>query len=178
MIDILLDCDGVLADFISAAIKRHKKDMSVDEWKVWNHHEEDWGMTDEEFWIPLKGEDFWYNLEFYPWSKELLNNLQRLGKVTIVTAPTKDPGCFSGKYRWLTEKLNINHDDIIIGRSKHLLANKYSILIDDNPRNIMEFVLRGGNGVTFPQPWSSTEFKNWKEVVYRVQKIKNNICDI
>lgn len=167
--EIFLDCDGVLADFVSASLAYHGRSEKHDDIKTWNYFAE-WGMTPEEFWRPLRGRHFWANLKPYPWATELYTALKALGDVTIVTSPSDDIECASGKAEWLDFHLGIRPEDCFIGKKKHLLSGN-GVLVDDSESQWRMFVNTGGRCVLFPQPWNCAQGK-WFDVVGSVKSIK------
>lgn len=149
---ILLDMDGVLADFLSQACHIHKQPLeSVDRWDFY----ESWGLTAEQFWLPLRGRAFWANLEPYHWARRLYYTLASQYDVTIATSPNKDPDCASGKVDWLYRYFGEDFRDYLIGPEKWLMAKPGHLLIDDNADTCRKFIELGGNAVLFPQPWNT-----------------------
>lgn len=150
---ILLDCDGVLCDFVTGSIKAHKKEnFTHDDVKHWSYFE-DWGMTAEEFFKGVMGYDFWFNLEPYPWAHELVEKIG-VDNFVITTAPTMDPECVQAKINWLYKHFNILMTNIMVGSRKELMARPDVVLIDDSPSNIKKFSEAGGQTILFPQPWN------------------------
>lgn len=162
MNNILLDCDGVLADFVSASLKIHKRLEKHRDIKKFNFYT-DWGMSSEEFWEPLRGSFFWENLRPYPWSAQFLRELKLHGDITIVTSPSTDPECCTGKMKWLERNFNFSPTDIVVGSKKWLLAGN-GILIDDSQDNANRFRQNGGLAILFPQSWNSAT-GNWETVI-------------
>lgn len=152
--DILLDCDGVLADFVTAAIKTCGRKEEHDDIRGWGFFE-DWGLTEDEFWEKCKGREFWMSLKPYPWAKRLLKGLKREGDVTIMTSPSQDYECAGAKIEWLEKNLGVNYKDVSITHKKKIAANPSSLIIDDKPSHIDDFRSRGGRGILFSQPWNS-----------------------
>lgn len=164
--EIILDSDGVLADFVSATLKLHNRTESHDDVGHWNYYRE-WGMTDEEFWDVLRGWEFWHNIEPYPWAQELYSELSKLGRVTIVTSPSNDPFASAGKQMWFKTHFNLKPKNVFVGGRKELMANPNAILVDDFIDNINLFKKHGGLTVMFPQPWNEAE-GTYKDVIERV----------
>lgn len=161
-INILLDCDGVICDFLSGAIdvlnKKYKRDYTVEQYAR-NFGEfgidKFYGITTQEFWDTItETENFWYNLQPFPWAKELYDYLKIIGNVTIVTSPSLDPDCAKQKLMWLKHHLNIDSTDVFIGSKKHLMAGN-GLLIDDYKKNVMDFMNNGGDAIIVPSNWNS-----------------------
>ncbi len=103
-----------------------------------------------------RGVDFWADLPEYPWFFDLYNGLCRVGpEVIFLTASGHFPFAPNGKLAWMQSRLGERFDDFVITRHKHLLANPFSILIDDSPAMIDSFSKAGGHGVMFPQRWNA-----------------------
>lgn len=148
---VLLDMDGVIADFVGGANKAHGYREDLD-WTKWSA-----GLSSEEFWEPINAcsPEFWRNLEPYPWTNLLTKSLMHhFNDVYICTSPAHEP-CSSAKVEWVREHLpEYYHRRFVITNHKHLLAGPDTILIDDSDHNILKFTRAGGHGVLFPQPWN------------------------
>lgn len=165
--NILLDMDGVLANFVGGAIDAHGADERVEEqtaynfWRDWPTSWADryeWGentMSDFEFWTACSGHDFWAGLKPYSWTVELYSELRKIAPVKIVTAPrSRDAGCFSGKLEWLHSHLGVNSTDVVFTSQKWLLNGNMNVLIDDHDDQFDNFISHGGDAVIFPQAWN------------------------
>lgn len=152
---VFLDMDGVLVDFISGAHEVHGRKYIHDEyprgcWNICDH----WGITDDAFWAGVDGKfDFWESLQPYPWLHEVLSLARHAGPVKLLTSPSKSPLCYYGKRAWCDR--HIPKDiELIICKSKHLMATPQRLLIDDGDHNVKPWVDKGGKAVLFPQPWN------------------------
>jgi len=159
MIRLFLDMDGVLCNFVDSAVKQ----LGVTDYSIPNglHNIEEWpgiNISKSKFWkaIDAGGEDFWSNLDKYPWTDELLK-ISREYSTFILTAPASNPVCFSGKIKWLYKHAPWLVRNVIITSHKYLLAggNKDNILVDDNDSKISMFNGFGGTGILFPQQWNT-----------------------
>lgn len=168
---ILLDCDGVLADFVSAALLAHDRPETHDEWHYWDFYRR-WCLTAEDFWRPMRGAAWWFGIKPYPWAADLL---KALGDVTIVTAPNSDPECPRGKLDWLRAHFGITHKRVVIAERKEILAHPGTVLIDDYSLNVNNFRDHGGNSILFPQPWNCRSAEAgpdaWQTVVEEIAKL-------
>jgi 5'(3')-deoxyribonucleotidase len=162
--------DGVLANFLKAACAMHNRPYEPKEITQFDVAEV-WGISASEFWSPLSGQEFWENLEPYEWAKDLYEGLKEVAPVTILTAPSRDPGCIPGKIAWLERHLGIKSYDVIPTGQKHLLArNRLCYLIDDSPEKCKKFEAYGGTPLVFYQPWnnwngSGHECNDWQTVL-------------
>lgn len=153
---IFIDMDGVLCDFVSAAFKVHGRTYCESSFPRYVYELEGiLKVTTETFWekIHEHGEDFWVNLEPYPWCHELVTWMQKLGDVVIATSPSRCHTSYAGKRRWLVNN-GLGHLPSMFGAHKHLMAAPGRVLIDDAEHNLKAWAQRGGIDVRFPQPWN------------------------
>lgn len=156
----LLDMDGVLVDFNGGACRLHKKEdpylhgANRGLWNLW----EALGLSREEFFSPL-GEEFWANLEPYPWMDLLVEMVSRAfggsENVCLMTSPVRTAGCAEGKIRWIRKHLPGWERRFLIGPCKQFAASPSAWLVDDSDENVRKFKEWGGNTVLFPRPWNS-----------------------
>lgn len=170
---ILLDMDGVLADFHGGVCDLYDVTMqqcleiSEPPWEyaiekqisdVLGHEVSNQGMWNL---INHKMPGFWRHLRPYDHAQELYAALaHEYGKENIIisTSPGLNPQAFSEKVIWMKDFFNHCPTQMMVGPKKHLLADERHVLIDDSAHNISEFRKHGGKAVTFPQPWNGCEF--------------------
>lgn len=159
---ILLDMDGVLADFLSGALEALNRDFNrditieqyVDRFGQWGTYDF-YGISQKEFWDSIQNTpNFWYNLKPLPWYKELHEMLSGIGEVTILTTPSLDPSCAMQKLQWLNDKMGIGSNQVLMGARKYLLAGN-GILIDDYSENVNKFKQAGGDAILIPSNWNT-----------------------
>ena len=155
---IVCDLDGVLGDFTTAACKVHGKEGYVSD--KWNFFE-DWGLTVDQFWEPIHalGDDFYeFYVKPYPWMAPLLSNIDSVDDFIIMSHPAGEhPSEYSGKRVWVDKYVNKWFDrkvTLIVGGDKHLLAGPDRLLLDDNDKNVADFVKAKGYALLFPQRWN------------------------
>lgn len=160
--NFLLDMDGVLSDFTSAALHLLNQELHhnitleeyVDSQLGWSIQEA-YGISVSRFWSIINNEnDFWLRLEPFPWCKELIKFLREIGDITIVTTPSLDPECAKQKLQWLKIFLDIQSNDVFLGAKKYLMAGN-GILIDDSPDNVKKFKQYGGEAILVPSNWNT-----------------------
>lgn len=157
---ILLDMDGVMANFVDGACRVHGRGL-VDLLQIWPvgaySIEGAMGLTSPVFWAGLDaaGVDFWRNLEPYPWLKELWAILQNYGPITISSSPSHGAYAATGKVLWLRQYIEAGFRDYMFGSAKHLLAAPGRVLIDDSDEKCQQFQAHGGHAIVFPQRWNS-----------------------
>lgn len=151
---ILLDIDGVLADFVAGAAKFHDQDpASV---TTWNFIEQ-WGLTAADFWNPL-GREFWANLPLTPEANRVVALCEAaVGKenVALLTSPCDTDGCLEGKRDWVKMYFSDYRRRLLIGAAKEFCATPHSLLVDDHDANCKAFLLAGGVPCLFPRPWNA-----------------------
>jgi len=172
---ILLDMDGVLANFVQhsndyhSADQVHDQQLTYDFWHTWRsnwNRRYDWGseydpetgegcMFNFEFWDKCSGAEFWSSMPPYDNIVELYDKLSELAPVTVVThARLEDPECVEGKRQWLSDHLSLPSDDMVFASKKWLLADKDTLLIDDNDSNVCRFGGSNGPAILYPRPWN------------------------
>lgn len=164
---VFIDMDGVLTAFIESAIELVTSVNADVVMRGWPEGEYDLpavlGMTPTEFWnrIGEAGEDFWASLKPYPWAMELYNAMADVGERIILTSPSRDPRCASGKMLWLQQFFRSGKlfRDYIFATSerKYLLAGPKRILLDDSMKNVQQWMRVGGRAVLVPQPWNDAK---------------------
>jgi len=154
-IRILIDINGVLADFDKASCEVCDIDINSEE--VRKHLRSggriDKFINDDKMWdkIRAKGVSFWEDLELLPWAKELYNALKTKSEmVAFLSSPSDNSDCAAGKVKWI--KKHFDTKSFIITPQKHFCATPNSILIDDTQKKIDEFSKYGGKTFLWPNP--------------------------
>ncbi|MBX9656681.1 hypothetical protein K2Y11_23940 [bacterium] len=159
---IFLDMDGVIADFVTMAVKLHGR---ADVLENWPNGERDipnlLNSSRGEYWklIDAQGADFWCSISPFPWLNDLVSMVREFAPMTVLTKPSLSPACAEGKIRWLYKQFppvkGRRFSDFLIGSRKDLLANPRRVLVDDDDDNAEKFRKAGGCAIVFPQPWNS-----------------------
>lgn len=155
---ILLDMDGVLADFVQMACAANGRMDITCLWpdgKTGLH--DALGLSMTSFWegIDACGEGFWSQMGIYPWALELWRHCNDVAdEVHILTSPSQNPQSLSGKLRWMNTHFGPNFRNFLVGPQKHLCAKPNTLLIDDRSSNCRKFREHGGRAILFPQPWN------------------------
>lgn len=153
---ILLDMDGVLADFVTRSVEVAKLPISSDLVSEWNYFKK--YMSSSEFWQCIDNyEGFWENLDPHPWAYELVSLCKSFGSVYYASAPALHHNCCEGKIKWLRKHnfMSSKKNEFMFGPEKWLMARHGRVLIDDNEENVKNFTFAGGEGYLFPQNWNS-----------------------
>lgn len=155
---IILDMDGVLAEFDVAACRVHGLPENTVPLR-WDWYA-DFGISDEQFWdkIHALGDSFYGELvKPYPWVREVIDMVCDADDFVIMSSPSNHPAGYAGKKIWLDKYVpGLSPKQLIVGAQKHLLARPDRLLIDDGLHNIEAFESAGGQAFVFPQPWNQT----------------------
>lgn len=155
VVQLWLDMDGVITDFVGGACAVHRK--SEESVVGWDFHY-DWGLSQDEFWAKIndQGVKFWSELSNYPWTKEMLTIARNCDKdYRIITTPSRDMSSQVGKINWLAKR-DINRDIVFTRKPKSAYCRgRNDVLIDDSDINVQNWVEAGGRAILFPQPWNS-----------------------
>jgi 5'(3')-deoxyribonucleotidase len=149
---IFVDLDEVLADFLSGACAAHDltpaemtKEFGGEYWEG------------PEFWEPIEelGYAFWLGLKPLPWAGALMEVAREFAshpsQVYLLTTPSHCPFSYAGKAKWVKKHLGLSPwDHLIPFRKKDMLAGPGRVLIDDLPANVMMWRAAGGSAVLFP----------------------------
>lgn len=154
---VFFDMDGVLADFTGGSLKVHGKSLPPRgiEWNFFSQV----GITEPEFWKPLRNRKFWADLEPLPDGMELFRRVvdligdkENVGILSNGACPTS---C-DGKRDWIRHHLPDFEENIVFAQSKGLCANSSDVLlIDDYEKNIGKFRARRGKAIIAPRSWNS-----------------------
>ena len=153
---IFCDLDGVLTKWLEAVcelcdIDIHDEDIR-DELKDGTYIDEMGVITEEDMWarIDSKGVEFWENLESTSWAKKLIEAMEKLGTVYILSSPGSCISAPSGKMSWIEKHFPDYITKLICVKDKWLCASKNRILIDDSYKKIEAFREHGGHAFLWP----------------------------
>ena len=184
---VLLDCDGVLADFDG----RTKQDVlnlkgSLNqthfEWSI----EETFGLTKKEkSWVKAqRSKPGWcFSIEPYPSAVEGVKKLKAIADVHVLTSPWMSDFWVPERYKWLQKHFGIGHDDVTFTHQKHRTFGH--VLVDDKESHHMPWRDRHGpnsylwanpynvpvNGSIFHRSVQYTD--NWDQLVSDVAFLSN-----
>jgi len=178
---ILVDVDGVLADFVGAVLLRvNRLGLRV---RIPQAHElTTWEIFDS---LPPECQEFKHtvyqdiksvggcsSIKVYPGAKEGMAALREIADVTIVTSPFKGSRTWvHEREEWLEEHFGITHKDVIHTGKKHLVQGDF--FVDDKSSHIQDWVDHNiGKAVVWDQPYNRNVFhgrafraKNWNELL-------------
>jgi len=156
-ITILLDMDGVVADFVGGAIEATGLPMKAEDVRAWDFF--DAHMAVDDFWEAIADTPgFWRKLDKYTWVAELWQLLNDTGcNIVFASSPCADPKSAAQKLEWLNGVGLMGHGgtNYMLGHNKWLMARRDAILIDDSDWQVRAFRRRGGPAILFPQLWNN-----------------------
>lgn len=154
---VFLDIDGVLADFVGGVCKRLNAANPYDNICNWGEFDivKLLGVEPHFFWSQL-GYAFWRSLRPTDEYLRILNAVHDFtDNIVLCTSPCKTIGCMDGKEEWVRLYLPNNADSIVFSRQKWRLAAPGKLLIDDCERNCFLWEVGGGKAILVPRRWNS-----------------------
>jgi len=138
----LVDCDGVLADFVQAALdalhaltSRRYQPTQITSWELFDSLPAEEKMHQHSVYSRLKGRGGCAGIPVYPGAKEGIESLREVADVVIVTSPFYGSDTWvSERTRWLKDNFGINPDDIIHTKNKERIHG--NIFVDDKPEHV------------------------------------------
>lgn len=165
---ILLDCDGVVADFIGgvcAGLKARGFERTPEDVKHWalehSFTEEETRATYE----LMKEPGFCHELEWYEGARDFLRDLLREGEVHVVTAPFRDgTSWMNERLAWLSSEMPGAAGDrvhFIQGKHKHIVRG--DVLIEDHPMTAHDWLVANPDGIAIliDRPWNRPGAAEW-----------------
>lgn len=158
---IILDLDGVLADFNQAVHNMYPVpgfDPAVDV-TGWNLQIDavrcHYGISDTQFWNSLDTH-FWANIPLTPEADDVICLVEETGIDAVICTSPSFGGC-DGKQKWISKFLPGFFMDkrYLIGPAKDACADPHTLLIDDSETSCEAFRKAGGLTCLFPRPWNS-----------------------
>lgn len=156
---LLLDLDGVCANFVKAICKEHGRPDPYTEAENLGCYNMAhlWGMPEEKFYAPLNNIKWWVNVDpmpDLPAIKELIFKYFKVEDICILSEPPSiAPLAMIGKWIWCKDHLP-EIKNRLFGTTKDFCACENIILLDDDQYKIDRFRMAGGRGVLMPRPWN------------------------
>ncbi len=152
---ILLDCDGVLANFVGGALKELKKATGIylKEQDITGPFHR---VLDRSTWrdiqILVAQPSFCQNLNWYPDAKSFVNSCKQLGKVLVVTKPWFSYSWCFERDEWLYPYMDISN--VVYTHHKEVVRG--DVLVEDTAENIDAWLQAnpGGTGILINRPWN------------------------
>jgi 5'(3')-deoxyribonucleotidase len=181
----LLDCDGVLANFVSAAlneinliryangtIRSNADVLRADAVLHWDMsrllHADDAQLFKD----IIASAGFCESLHAYPGAADAVKQLVATFDVRVVTAfmSNSKTWCYE-RTQWLQRFMNIDADRVVFARHKHVVAGDF--FIDDSPQHVERWMAHNpeGVGIIWTRPYnvrenvpSAVRVSTWAEV--------------
>lgn len=138
---ILMDVDGVLADFIGPAIELINLLLGtsfvredVDQW----NYDKALKLTSaqsKQVYEAMAHPGWCYEQPVIPGSREAVEKLRGFGEVIAVTAPMRGRTWGGERTEWLMDHLGFKRSEVVITSAKHLVRG--DCLIDDRAENVI-----------------------------------------
>lgn len=155
---LFLDCDNVLADFTSAALRVSQTSITVDQVVDYDLLH----VLGREAWDRVVKEadraEFWESLEPCPGAVEAYRYLRMVfgPHVYVVTAPWWSCREWMGaRFSWLLRHFGIRYQDVVIASPKHVIGD--GIMVEDRPDTLERWVKGSGHRrpVLIRQPYNT-----------------------
>lgn len=130
---ILLDVDGVLADFVTPALEIVRNvtgapvpEDALEDWDIFRAYPKD---VQNKFYDAFKCEGWCMGLEPYPGSQEGIALLERVADVYFVTSPMHGPHWAYERTLWLKKYFGVPAKRVVHTNAKYLCVG--DIFVDD-----------------------------------------------
>jgi 5'(3')-deoxyribonucleotidase len=181
---VLMDCDGVLADFITATLDRlhavsgqkYEHDR-ISTWEVFSSLPPEALVHQSRVYEYLKQAGGCLGIPMYAGAQEGVWRLQEIAEVIIVTSPFKGGRTWTHeREEWLEKYFQISHENVIHAKRKEFVSGDF--LIDDKPSNLQAW--RATHPLGRPIYWKNPQFsetlpayvmctQSWDDVVREVK---------
>ena len=138
---LLIDCDGILADFITPALKlvaditgkRYQHD-DITTWEIFESLPEVQHAKDE-IYAHMKWKGYCAAIPPYAGAQDGLRRIRELVDVVCVTSPfSGSPTWHSEREQWLQQHFDIHHHDVIHASKKFRVIGDF--FLDDKPEHV------------------------------------------
>lgn len=167
---IFLDLDGVLVNAMLGAHLYHQREY--DYVKKYPYPLGEWNVPMGEsrrFWDSIP-EDTWATMPWMVDGKDILALAEHFAggqeNVCLLTTPTYNTSCVTGKVRWIKENLPQYYRRFMISPCKEFAACSKAVLIDDADENVKTFAENGGYYILVPRKWNSNHSQDGLALEY------------
>lgn len=163
---ILLDMDGVLANFVQGACDFLKvdnpyrgtfKERTLGSFDILEHLGMSPGEQDD-FYDDINNVPFWEHLGVLPEACAIVAEAEAAvgtKNVCLLSSPSHMEFSMVGKVRWIRKHFPQFQDRYLFGKQKQFCADTVDhILIDDYEKNVDAFRAHGGQAFLVPRPWN------------------------
>jgi 5'(3')-deoxyribonucleotidase len=182
---VLLDCDGVLAnfdkgviEFINSRTNSNLKESDITTYKIFDKY--GGPILEKEFYDFINEGGFCSHLEPYEEAIPAVIELQLISDLYIVTKPLWLSSWVLERTEWLSNKFNIPRNKIVYTAAKHLVNG--DIFVDDNFDNIKNWKQANPNkiAVLWDMPYNKDDnakkigafrLSNWDMLVNLTERL-------
>jgi 5'(3')-deoxyribonucleotidase len=157
---LMLDCDGVLADYVGASLDvilrrlgRHYLPEQVTAWDFSSLP--GWHEISDQYWELARSIGFCSQIEPFPGAVEGVRRLREIAHVEFLTSPLhRSPTWTHERDAWLERHFGAHHHDILHVRKKYRV--KADVLVDDNLDNVRGWTEHhpDGMGILWSRPYN------------------------
>lgn len=186
---VLLDCDGVLADFNARTFQdvvalKGSSEQTHQDWSI----EETFGLSSKEKrWLKAQRSNPGWCLSIPPFEKAIqaVKDLRQMADVHIVTSPWMSPHWTHERYIWLKKHFGLSHNDVTFTHQKHRVFGH--VFVDDKESHHIGWLDQHPNHTSFlwAQPYnvpvkgsifyqSMFYTDNWEQLHEYVSYLTNN----
>lgn len=178
---VLLDVDGVLADFLTPALgilhRLTGRPWSADEITSWDIFDIVGRRWEEPFFEACNRPGFAANLDVCTGAKEAVGVLQEISDLYVVTSPMHhSPTWTYEREGWLRAHFGIAGNRIIHTSAKYMCLG--DVLVDDRPYNVQKWRYEhpNGLGILWDAPYNRSEkglprTSDWSDVIQAVRNL-------
>jgi 5'(3')-deoxyribonucleotidase len=178
---VLVDVDGVLADFLAPSLPLLKeltgKDWDLSEFHSWDIFDTVDRQFEDAFFDRINCLGWCRNIPVFEGAQEAMARVAELADVYVVTSPMNHiPTWMHEREQWLKAHFNISPKKVVHTSAKYLCTG--DVLIDDKPANVDAWLNeQPGIGILFPQPYNQRmasrglRAKGWGDVIKVIEHL-------
>lgn len=186
---VLLDCDGVLADFAGRFLHslweitgvRHLEEA----WDTYNPAEA-LGLSkdvEQEVWRRVRSEGWCESLEVLPGAQDAVKRLRKFADVLCLTSPVpRSQFWMPERERWLAKRFKLRHEEWGFMKAKEHVRG--DVFVEDHPETLHTWRRRWGVGhhaFLWPRHSNVNQRRGfrvasgWDEVVEQAEKVAEHL---
>lgn len=180
---VLLDTDGVLADWLTPALaiaeRISGKPYTSSQMTTWDLFDLVPREHEEACYAEFCKQGFCSSLKPLPGAIEAVAELQKLSDLHIVTSPTHSPFWYYERVEWLGDHFKIPRKNVHFSGRKELIRG--DVFVDDAMHHVTRWADAHPEGVAFlvdhpynqsePYPRTFLRVTSWEPVLYHVTRV-------
>lgn len=179
---VLLDVDGVLADFLAPSLpvlaRLTGRTWAESEFKTWDIFDTVPRQYEKPFFDAVNTPGWCLNIPVFEEAVAGVARLRELADLYVVTSPMNHvPTWMFEREQWLREHFSIPHKRVVHTSAKFLCLG--DILVDDKPANILAWEAEHPNGIglLWDQPYNQNiqvrhRVTDWTQVLRVVEHLR------